>query len=167
MTSIVRQVGAALIAATAAFAFCGPAAAHEEESKGREIIIGDGDLLEKLIKLDEKGIADMRADIADARREIESAIAEVRKAREDVEETPGARLAVKIAFTAARAATEGVVDEVLGEFRKEIDDAERRLATMDISEGERAETQNAINGLREDLVGLEGALRALIRELGA
>lgn len=160
----VKILGA--IAAAAAMSFAAPAIAHE----GREIVldIGDGDLLEKLIKLDEAGIADMRADIAEAREEIAEAINDIEEAKKDIEEAPaGARVIVRIAFAAAREATEAGVGEALEQAYDEIDDAERRLKTADVSEAERAETQGAIDALRTDLAALEVLLDELIAALHA
>lgn len=160
-----KLAAAAACLAGAALLIAGPA-----EAKGREVVIdiGDGDLLEKLIKLDAEGIADMRADIAEARRDIEEAILEIEEARREVGDEPGAaRFVLRIAFSAAREATEAVVAEAMAEARKEIDDAERKLKSADVSAAERAETQGAIDGLRDDLDDLEDALLDLIEALRA
>jgi hypothetical protein len=144
--------------------FAAPAAfAHD----GREVVleIGDGDLLEKLIKLDAEGIADMRADIAEARAEIAEAIQDIEEAREEIAEDPGAKFVVRIAFAAARGATKMAVGEALEDAYEEIDDAEKRLKTADVSEAERAETQAAIDALRQELAELERSLEELIEAL--
>jgi chromosome segregation ATPase len=163
---MIRNGTAIIAAAAAAFmALAAPASAH-----GREIVldIGDGDLLEKLIALDADGIADMRADIAEARAEIAEAIEDIAEAKAEVDEAPaGARFIVRIAFSAARAATEAAVSEALDEVHDEIDDAEKRLKTADVSVEERAETQGAIDALREDLASLEDSLEELFAALRA
>lgn len=150
-------------AAAAAMMAFAPASAH-----GKEIVlnIGDGDLLEKLIALDAQGIAEMRAEIAEARAEIAEAVRDIEEAKKEIDEAPaGARVVVRIAFAAAREATEAAVKEALAEARDEIDDAERRLKSADVSEAERAETQGAIDALREDLAGLELSLNDLLAAL--
>ena len=165
-----RVGGFVLAAAAAGFLFAAPAMAHDHEHSdhGHTLTIGDDeDLLEKLIALDEEGIAHMRADIAEARADIEDAIKDVEEAREEVKSVPGGRWIVRIAFTAARAATSEAVKEAMEEAREAIDDAERRLATADVSDEERVETQGAIDGLREDLDDLEAALNELVAALHA
>lgn len=159
-----KILGAA--SAAAAMVFAAPAFANE----GREIVlnIGDGDLLEKLIELDAQGIADMRADIAEAREEIADAIRDIEETQEEIKDAPaGARVVVRVAFAAAREVTESAVGEALAEVHEEIDDAERRLKTVDVSDAERVETQGAIDALREELAELQRSLDELVATLRA
>jgi uncharacterized coiled-coil DUF342 family protein len=158
----IGKAAAALALGAGIFA-AAPSPAHEGGQ--REIVIGEGDLLEKLIKLDQAGIDEMRAEIAEARADIVEAIADIRDAREELRSVPGGRLIVRVAFAAASEAASTAVAEALKEARAEIDDAERRLASADVTPEERVETQGAINGLREDLAGLESALADLVRAL--
>ncbi len=145
-----------------------PASAHGPDADDeRVIVIGDDDLLQRLIDLDQAGIDEMRADIAEARAEIEEAIADIKEARDEAKSVPGGRLIVKIAFTASSKATSEAVTEALGEARREINEAERELETADVSAEERAETQGAIDALRTDLDALEKSLKQLIAELKA
>jgi predicted nucleic acid-binding Zn-ribbon protein len=144
--------------------------AMARESSGRSIVINigkDGDLLEQLIDLDREGIEDMRADIADARADVADAIKDIEEAREEVKGVPGARIVLKIAFASARAGVSTAIDEALGDARVEIDKAERGLAIADVSDEERAETQEAIDVLRTELDALEESLNELTEALRA
>jgi DNA repair exonuclease SbcCD ATPase subunit len=156
---------AACLGVFALFAGAGAHADNPERDKARDIIIGEGDFLEKLIALDQADIDSLRADLADARRAVEETIAEVRDLRAELRDAPGARFVVRVAFTAAREASQTAVDEALTRARAELDEAERRLPKMEISAAERRETQGAIKALRADLVDLEAALRELIAAL--
>jgi len=157
----------------ASVAVCGltlttPAMAHK--SSGRDIVINigkDGDLLEQLIKLDQQGIEDLRADMAAARADVAEAIAEIEDARNDVKRVPGGQLILRIAFASARAGASTAVDEALRDARREIDKAERDLAAADISDEERIETQGAISILRAELDALEASLNELLSAMRA
>lgn len=129
-----------------------------------DIIVGEGDLLDKLIALDADGIADMRDRIAEARIEIERAADDVRRAREDARSGRGNRF-VALALSAVASEMDSVVARAIDSAYAEIDDAERRLADADVSADERDETQGAIDGLRADLGDIEEALARLMDEL--
>jgi uncharacterized membrane protein len=148
--------------------FATPAAAHDHDDHDHNFSINlsdDGDLLEKLIELDADGIEDMRADIAEARDDIADAMDDIEDAREEASEAPGGRFVLRIAFAIARGVTAGAVEEALEEVREELDDAERTLPTMDISDEEKVETQYAIDVLRSDLEGLEESLQELVEAM--
>lgn len=158
---VIARFGAVILAG-AMLAISGPAlAGNHSHHVSRSIVIkGDGDLLQKLIDLDAGGIEEMRQDLADARADILDAISDVRDAREDAKDGAGAAI-VDIAMKAARASLSGVVEESLAEAGEEVDRAERDLRTADVSPEERAETQHAIDVLREGLAGIEDALTQL------
>ncbi len=157
--------------ALAAAAVCGMALATPAlAGDNRDVVINigkDGDLLEQLIELDQAGIDEMRAEIAEARAEVAEAIGEIEEAREEAKGVPGARVILNIAFAAARAGASTAVDEALGEARIEIDKAERELTVTEVSAAERAETQGAIDALREELDALEVVLSDLLDALRA
>ena len=58
-------------------------------------------------------------------------------------------------------------NQAMAQARREVDDADRRLRTAEVSPEERIETQGAIDGLRADLGALDAALRELLAELRA
>ena len=150
-----RRLAPAFVAGAALTAFAGAAvAASAPEEK---------ELLEQLIDLDADEIADMRAEIADARAEIQDAIAEIEEAREEAASEPGGRAIVDAALKAAGATVAETTKMALHEARAEIDEAERQLveAKDRLSAEEVAETQGAIDALREELEGLEEALGEL------
>jgi DNA repair exonuclease SbcCD ATPase subunit len=164
--SAAARFGGFFIAGAAAMglALATPAAAHTHVLNFGD----DEDLLEKLIEMDAEDIQDMREEFADAREDIKDAIGDVEEAREEARQAPGGGAIVKIAFTAARAATSGAVKTALSEVRDAVDDAEHDLAAMnDISDEERVETQQAIDVLREELASLEVALEELLDALDA
>lgn len=141
-----------------------PAAAGEKES--RTIVIDyDGDILDELVDLDADEIADLQEEFADARAEIEEAIDEIEDARAEMDDVPGGGLILKIAFGAAQIATEAVVAEVMAEVRADIDEAEDQLGVADLDAGEREETQDAIDALRDELDALEASLDELMDAL--
>lgn len=163
-----KRNGIAMIGIAAAAASSIGFVAAPASARTIELNIGDGDLLEKLIALDAEGIADMRADIAEAREEIADAIRDIEDTQEEIKDAPpGSRAIVKIAFAAAREATEAVIAEALDEVYEEIDDAEVRLKSADVSEAERIETQGAIDALREELAELQRSLDDLTAALRA
>lgn len=151
----------------AVFAICLVLGASAEARELNINIGKDSDLLEQLIELDEAGIADMRADFAEARADIDEAIADIFEAREDVKSAPGGRFFMRIAFAAAREATSGAVSSALSEVDRELDRAERRLTTAEISDEERAETRDAISALREELAALRAKLDELVAAMKA
>ncbi len=153
----------AFAAAACCAAFASPAGARE--SSGRDIVINigkDGDLLEQLIELDKQGIEDLRAEMAEARADVAEAIAEIDEAREEVKSVPGGRLILKIAFASARAGASTAIEEALGDARREIDRAEQELKTAEVDAEELAETQTAIDVLREEINALEASLNELL-----
>ncbi len=157
-------------AAAAAMMLVAPAAAQEYNDHDRKYIINisdEGDLLEKLIALDADGIEDLRAEIADAKADIADAMDDIDEARAEASEAPGGRFVLRIAFAVARGVTEGAVEEALAEVRAELDDAERTLPMMDISDDEKVETQYAIDMLRDELEGLEDSLDELVEAMRA
>ena len=145
------RIAAALAASAGLFA-AAPASASPGEII--DIIVGEGDLLDKLIALDAAGIAAMRDGIAEARFEIERAADDVRRAREEARAGRGNRF-VALALSAVASEMDSVVARAVASAYAEIDDAERRLAYVDVSPEERDETQSAIDGLRADLGGIE------------
>lgn len=164
--SATARFGGLIIAGAAAMglAFATPAAAHHHGFNFDD----DEDLLEELIEMDAGDIQDMREEFAGAREDIKESIADIEEAREEASRAPGGGAVVKIAFAAARAATSTAVSAVLEEVRDRIEDAEQRLADMsDISDEERAETQEAIDVLREEIASLEVALEELFDALSA
>lgn len=158
-----RQLKLAAAFAAAAVLFAGaPASASPGDII--DIIVGEGDLLDRLIALDAEGIADMRDTIADARVEIERAADDIRFAREEAAEGRGNRLVV-LALSVAAEEIEQIVGGAVAAAYVEIDDAERRLVGVDLSPEERNETQSAIDGLRIDLADVEAALGRLMETL--
>ena len=165
-TSFSKLAAAGL--AACCFAIATPAEARDKSDRDIVINIGkDGDLLEQLIELDAKGIEDLRAEMADARAEIADALVEIEEAREEMKSVPGGGVILKIAFASARAGASTAIDEALVDARREIDRAERDLASTDVSEEERVETQEAIDVLRTELDALEASLNELIEALRA
>lgn len=159
---------AAAITAGACLVAAAPAQARDVDIEfDRHIILdGDEDLLEQLIALDAEGIADMHADMAEALGDIDEAIEEIREARDEINEEAGfARVIVKVAFATARATAKTAINEAMKDAREEVDEAEAKLKTADVSADERVETQGAIDGLRGDLKELEAALQRLLAEL--
>lgn len=155
-------------AAACALTVAPPALARESSNRDVVISIGkDGDLLKQLIEMDAEDIADMRAEIVEARADVADAIRDIEEAREDVKGVPGGQLILKIAFASARAGTRTAIDEALGDARSEINKAERDLATADVSDEERVETQGAIDTLRTELDALEESLNELISAMRA
>ncbi|MEZ5895664.1 MAG: hypothetical protein R3C51_04620 [Parvularculaceae bacterium] len=147
-----------------------PASAVEYNDHDRNYVINisdDEDLLEKLIALDAEGIEDLRAEIAEAKQDIADAMDDIDEVRAEAGEAPGGRLVLRIAFAVARGVTESAVEEALSEVRAELDDAERKLPTMDISDDEKVETQYAIDMLRSELDGLEDSLDDLVNAMRA
>ena len=133
----------------------------------REVVIGkdNADLLEELIALDAKGIADMQADFADARREVDEAVGEVTKAREETRGVPFARFIVRMAFASAAEATTEASREGFAEAHSELARAETDLRVAKVSPEERTETQGAINMIRGELSLLEASLERLSKAL--
>jgi len=154
--------------ALAGIAAGGLAFASPAYAKDRNITINfgdDGDLLEQLIELDADGIEDLRAELADARADVAEAMEEIEDARSEMADVPGGRLILKIAFASARAGASTAIDEALREARGEIDRAEKDLKTVDVSDEERVETQEAIDVLRTELDALEESLEELMDAL--
>lgn len=162
----VRASAAAMTAAlTAGLVFAAPA--HSMDSD-RTITIdfdSDEDFLEDLIELDAEGIADMRAEFADARAEIDDAVDEIRDAREEARSAPGGEFIVKIAFAVAKATVRVSIDRALNDVGRAVDKAERDLATADVSDAERIETQGVIDILRVELASLRTSLDELAAAL--
>lgn len=155
-------------AAVCGLALSAPAYAKSESGRNYSINIGkDGDLLEQLIEMDREDIDELREEMADARADIIDAIADIEEAREEAKGVPGGGIVLKIAFASARAGVSTAVDEALAEVRVEIDKAERELASADVSDEERIETQDAIDVLRSELDALEGSLDELVAALRA
>jgi len=158
--ALVALAGAALVS-TAAVA---------GDRKERDLVINigkDGDLLEQLIAMDAEDIEDMRAEFAEARADIKDAIADISEARAEAKRAPGGGVILKIAFATARSGVSAAVDEALGEARRELDRAGRDLKVKDLSKDERAETEFAIDTLREELDSLEVAIEELMDALRA
>lgn len=129
-----------------------------------DILVGEGDLLDKLIALDAEGIADMHEGALRARDEIDRAADDIRGAREDLRQGRGNRFVV-MALSVAAEELDSVVGEAIGAAYAEIDVAERDLETADVSPEERDETRGAIDGLRFDLEDIENSLGRLMDEL--
>ncbi|MEQ1932239.1 MAG: hypothetical protein ABL957_17145, partial [Parvularculaceae bacterium] len=108
------QKFAVLLSAFAGLTLLAPSSARASSGGDIiDIIIGEGDLLEKLIALDGQGIADLRGGLDDARLEIERAADDVRGAREDLKSGRGNRFVV-MALSIAAEEIDAVVGEALG-----------------------------------------------------
>lgn len=167
-----KRILAATAATALAFGVLGaaaPAVAKVQVSTGgdREVVIGKSnkDLLEELIALDAKGIADMQSDFVDARREIDASIAEVAAAREEAHRVPFARFIVRMAFSSAAEATTEASREGFDEARVELSRAELKLRSAAVSAAERQETQGAIDMIRGELSLLQASLERLAEAL--
>lgn len=122
-------------------------------------------LIEQLIELDADDIEDLRAEFAEARADIADAVRDIEDARRDVEGIGEA--ALRGALKVAARAVEKAADKAFAEALSEIDRAERDLADADVDGAERAETQRAIDMLREEIAGLEAALADLAAAMRA
>lgn len=151
-------IGVALIAPAAS--------AHNTTLSFHHFSIGDDDedLLDQLIELDAEDIADIREEMADAREDIRDAILDIEDAREEAKAAPGGKSIVNAALKAASAIVDSAVSEALDEVRSELDSAERRLPGRadEIGADEVAETQLAIDTIREEIVEVEAALEELL-----
>lgn len=152
------MVGATALAPTAAFA-------HDNVISFNGLTIGDKDkdLLDQLIELDADDIADIRDEMADAREDIRDAIADIDDARDEVKSVPGGKAILAVALRSASGAVSDATEDAFEEVRSELDSAERRLPgrASEIGDAEVAETQEAINALREGLDSVEAALAEL------
>ncbi|GJL95057.1 MAG: hypothetical protein DHS20C05_14620 [Hyphococcus sp.] len=123
----------------------------------------DEDLLQQLIDMDADDIEEIRTEMADAREEIREAILEVEEAREEASETPGGGVIVKVALSAASATVSTATNIAFNRVEKKLKTAESDLHDQadEIGAEEVAETQLAINVIREEI----GSLRVAISEL--
>ena len=145
-------------------AFTGPAyAKHHDHDHDLNIHIGkDKDLLPQLIEMDADDIADMKEEFADARADIDDAINDIAEAKEEAKSAPGGAFFMKIAFAAARSATDTAITTALDKVFDALDRAQTDLKTADVSADERVETQLAIDTMRSELKSLRVKLDELV-----
>jgi hypothetical protein len=166
-TSFAR-LSLATLAAYAGMAVAAPAFAGEKSDRTIEIDLGDDEeLLEKLIAMDAAEIAEVREGFAEARAKIADALDDIEGARVEASKAPDGQLILKIAFSVASSSVSGALGAALNEFRSNLDDAERDLAAADVSAEEKAETQGAIDMIREELSLLEASIDTLVASLKA
>lgn len=156
-------------AAALGLAFAAPAAIASDfvDISFDGLDFGEEDFLQKLIEMDADDIADMRAEMADARAEILDAISEIQEARAEAEANPETRTVIEAALAAASAAVTSTTNSAFEKVRAELDEAEIELATTDVSEEEKTETQGAIAAVREELAGIEAAVGELVAAMKA
>ncbi len=123
----------------------------------------DEDFLQGLSDMDADDIEDFRSEMAEAREEIRDAISDVEEARREAMEEPESAGLVQAAFVAASAAVEASTGGIFEQVYAALDRAETTLnGKADVSAAEVKETRYAINVMREELAGVEVALRDLL-----
>ncbi|HXI85826.1 MAG TPA: hypothetical protein VNH64_00095 [Parvularculaceae bacterium] len=168
--SAVKPVLATIVAvglAVSAPAYAGSGRHHYQDLHISIDLGNDKNLLPRLIEMDADDIADMRREFADACADIDDAIEDIADAKEEAKSAPGGAFIMKIAFAAAREATDSSIREALDEVSDALDRAERDLKTADVSDDERVETQLAIDTARDGIASLRPKLDELVEALRA